>query len=535
MKRTGNEELQRIYPACRSVLGSHTWKRIINACTDDLDPGKFSDILSYYLNDPGVLGFIPELARLEWALFWLKNSNIRLPAEVGAWVTNPTLQVLRLSWKNLLFLLSPEKEGKKEEPVLEEEIVLLWIDPKSMTPRTGIASNEDLLALKIVVEGIDPDDAAREGNLTVGAVYNLLFRAGKKGILRPPKSLIRRDPETFPKGSDIDEQFFSSPVFTLQWHITQVCDLRCKHCYDRSDISPLGLDQAMGILDDMRSFCRSRNVSGHISFTGGNPLLYPNFIELYRAASERGFSLAVLGNPAPRREIEEIMEVEKPGFFQVSLEGLPEHNDFIRGEGHFRKVMDFLTVLKELGICSMVMLTLTRDNMDQVLPLAEVLRVKADVFTFNRLSLVGEGANLAPSEKGRYADFLDAYMKAAEQNPIMGLKDNLINILLRRKGSKPFGGCAGYGCGAAFNFMTVLPDGEAHACRKFPSPLGNVLGEGIAGVYESERAEQYRAGCRACASCRIRPVCGGCLAVTHSFGLNVFEERDPYCFIDTAY
>jgi hypothetical protein len=34
-----------------------------------------------------------------------------------------------------------------------------------------------------------------------------------------------------------------------------------------------------------------------------------------------------------------------------------------------------------------------------------------------------------------------------------------------------------------------------------------------------------------CSRCPIRPVCGGCLAVSHSFGLNVFEERDPFCFM----
>ena len=33
---------------------------------------------------------------------------------------------------------------------------------------------------------------------------------------------------------------------------------------------------------------------------------------------------------------------------------------------------------------------------------------------------------------------------------------------------EPFGGCTGFGCGAAFNFMAVLPDGEVHACRKVP-------------------------------------------------------------------
>ena len=150
-------------------------------------------------------------------------------------------------------------------------------------------------------------------------------------------------------------------------------------------------------------------------------------MELYRAASELGFALAILGNPAARSKIKRIVAVEPPAFYQVSLEGLKSHNDEIRGSGHYDRVMAFLDVLREFGIYSMVMLTLTRDN--------------------------------------------------------------LMNILLRKEGEDLFGGCAGYGCGAAFNFISLLPDGKAHACRKFPSPIGNVLEEGIAAAYDSEAAE----------------------------------------------
>ena len=287
----------------------------------------------------------------------------------------------------------------------------------------------------------------------------------------------------------------------------------------------------MKILEDLYEFCKSRNVRGQVSFTGGNPLLYPHFMELYHAASDLGFTLAILGNPAPRAKMERIVAVEPPAFYQVSLEGLQKHNDEIRGQGHYDRIMTFLDVLRDLGIYSMVMLTLTRDNIDHVLPLAGVLRNKADLFTFNRLSMVGEGAGLRLPSKKRYAVFLEEYVEASKGNPIIALKDNLINIVLQTEGMDLFGGCAGYGCGAAFNFISVLSDGEAHACRKFPSPIGNVLEDGIAGVYDSEEAKNYRSGCEACNRCTIRPVCGGCLAVSHSFGFDVLEERDPFCFM----
>jgi selenobiotic family peptide radical SAM maturase len=394
-----------------------------------------------------------------------------------------------------------------------------------------VASDEDLLMLKMVVEEIKPEIVAAEAELRVGAIDSAIDRAAARGILLQPQSRIRRDPNSFPMREDTDEGFLSSPTFALQWHITQACDLRCKHCYDRSSRSPLKLDQALRILDDLRAFCRSRYVKGHVSFTGGNPLLYPHFSELYRAASERGFTVAILGNPAPKQRIEELINIVPPDFFQTSLEGLPEHNDSIRGAGHFQRVIEFLKVLRDLGVYSMIMLTLTDDNVDQILPLTEMLREHTNAFFFNRLSMVGEGANLQLPSPEKFAAFLEQYLEAAKSNPILGLKDNLFNIVHHNRGIELFEGCTGYGCGAAFNFVAILSDGEVHACRKFPSPIGNIFEQSLAEIYDSEIAQQYRAGCNACRSCAIRPVCSGCLAIAYSHGLNVFEERDPHCFM----
>ncbi len=66
----------------------------------------------------------------------------------------------------------------------------------------------------------------------------------------------------------------------------------------------------------------------------------------------------------------------------------------------------------------MVMLTLTRENCDQVLDLAELLRGRVDLFTWNRLAMVGEGrARLGGA--GRFASLLAAYLDAADDNPAL--------------------------------------------------------------------------------------------------------------------
>jgi selenobiotic family peptide radical SAM maturase len=361
----------------------------------------------------------------------------------------------------------------------------------------------------------------------------VLIRALEEGLVIGPEPLIRRHyrPEEY---EGIDHSYYAARIFSLQWHITQACDLHCRHCYDRNQYQSLSLEQEIRVLDDLARFCKAHNVHGQVTFTGGNPLLHPNFETLYQEASDRGFTLAILGNPASRKQVEQLLAIQPPAFYQVSLEGLETHNDYIRGQGHFKRVLAFLDLLRGYDIFSMVMLTLTRDNMAAVLPLAETLRHRADLFTFNRLSTVGEGANLAGADIAAYPPFLQDYIMAAADNPCLGLKDNLLNILYHRQKLPLFGGCTGFGCGAAFNFITVLADGAVHACRKFPSPLGNIMDNSLSEIYHSTAAECYRKGAEECDKCSIRPVCGGCLAVAHSHGKDVFKQKDPYCFFAAA-
>ena len=187
-------------------------------------------------------------------------------------------------------------------------------------------------------------------------------------------------------------------------------------------------------------------------------------------------------------------------------------------------------MLTEMGVPNMVMLTLTKNNLDQVIPLAEALEGITGGLTFNRLALFGEGARLALPTREEYKTFLEQYVAALPTHPVLALKDSLLNSIYDDQGEPLFGGCAGFGCGAAFNFVAILSDGEVHACRKFPSPIGNIMHQSLEEVYNSETAARYRDGSTACSGCKLKPVCGGCLAVTASFGHDPLTSKDPYCF-----
>ena len=525
------ESLEKIYPVSRSYVRPADWETLKARMKARRSPEDFPGLLSETPLADGCPDFLSDLSRLEWALYQAGPGFAEGDPDPDRMIVNPALQLLPFSYKNLVPLVQAAGKGKFVTPEPGEELVLVWPKAETGEVLSRVARQEDLLVLKIVLEEVAPETAAASG-APPAAIEAALKQAVGEGLLIAPRSKIRRDPAAYPHSVVRDQEFLESPTFTLQWHITQACDLHCKHCYDRSPRSPLTWEQGVKILSDLDRFCREKRVQGQVSFTGGNPLLHPRFIDLYRAAGELGFGTAILGNPTSRERLREIRAIGEPHFFQVSLEGLREHNDWIRGPGHFDRVMEFLGILKELNIYSMVMLTLTQDNLDQVIPLAERLQGKADSFFFNRLSQVGEGANLRVPGRREYAAFLEAYLSAAEKNPVMGIKDNLINILRHRKGIPLFGGCAGFGCSAAFNFITILPDGEVHACRKLPSPLGNILENSLLELYDSEPARCYRAGTAACRACPLRPVCGGCLAVAYGMGLNIFQDRDPFCFME---
>lgn len=472
-----------------------------------------------------------DLLRLQKALLLVQEADTpSSPPQGTPPAVNPTLQLLPLSWSGLSELLKHPESARA--PQKQEEFVVLYRYPDDGDIFYYAADNNVILALKILSEKLDQQQVAETAGVAIGQVDAALEDAYRRGIvLRPPTALQRPASHLPAAGKGSWVRYLSSNIFTLQWHITQACDLHCKHCYDRSNISPLTLEQGITILDQFRDFVLAKNIGGQVTFTGGNPLLYKNFIELYQEAAKRNFTTAILGNPTTKEDIQNIQAIQPLSFYQVSLEGLAEHNDSIRGKGHFRRIVAFLEILNELSIYSMVMLTLTQENMDQVLPLAEFLRGKTDLFTFNRLSQTGEGAALQTAAQEKYKHFLEEYLAAAESNPTMGIKDNLINIIKNDRGQKLFGGCTGYGCGAAFNFCSILPNGDMHACRKFQSPIGNILESTILELYDSPAAERYRNGPEECKGCAIRPVCGGCQAVIQSSGLDCTLHKDPYCFM----
>lgn len=521
---------RKTFPGVRQCMDDDLFRKIVLE-TDSLD-----SLLQKLRDNAGnfnLPAYLPELAAMEAHIFKLATPQVPVEPYSETRIINPGLMLFSNTWKDLAGLLDGNLAGG--QPAQGDEQVMIWPDPVEDRPMVRPVTSEDLLVLKMTMENLDPAQVAGLADTPIAAINSAVLQALDAGIILGPKPGIVRPGRMESPGPSNEREnglarFKATRVFALQWHITQDCDLHCRHCYDRSPCEPLTLSREIGILDSLYDFCSTHHLFGQVSFTGGNPLLHPHFHRLYREASDRGFFIGILGNPTTREEIESLKAIQPPSFYQVSLEGLEPHNDDIRGPGHFQRVLAFLEILRQAGIYSKVMLTLTRDNLDQVIPLGEFLKDRVDRYTFNRLSLMGEGANLIMADPGTYNTFLEKYAHAAKTHATFDLKDNLFNILLHKDQSPLFGGCTGYGCGAAFNFVSVLATGEVHACRKFPSPIGDITRQSLTRIYHSDIAERYRKGPCDCVSCQFNLVCRGCMASAHSFGLDVFTKKDPYCF-----
>ncbi|MDD2310488.1 MAG: thio(seleno)oxazole modification radical SAM maturase SbtM [Desulfuromonadaceae bacterium] len=516
--------LSEVFPICRVLLGVKFWKHTVEG--HNMNPDSFPEFLEHQ-GGPGMPSFLSELARIELSRHKAITAEFT-PLAIHSFSLNPSLQITPVTWKNLASLCVRAKKRDLDKVVSGNEIIITWCQPDNRAMVSCAAEPGDVLAIKLVAEDIDPLDAAREAGVPVGIIDAVIREAVWKGLVISPPSMLCREQER--DESSPGEECVTAEVFSLQWHLTQECDLHCRHCYDRSNRRAFPFERAFTLLDELRAFCRRRYIRGQVSLSGGNPLLYPHFLDLYRAAAERDFMLAILGNASDRATIERIVEIQMPVYYQVSLEGLEQHNDEIRGAGNYRRTVDFLRTLTEMGVPNMVMLTLTRHNRGQVIPLAEELEGITGGLTFNRLALFGEGAGLELPTPDEYREFLEAYVAALDSHPVLTLKDSLLNTIFERDNSGLFGGCAGYGCGAAFNFVSILSDGEVHACRKFPSPIGNILINSLEELYASTSACRYRAGSSACSGCSLNAVCRGCPAVTASLGLDPFTAKDPYCF-----
>ncbi|MCK5680590.1 radical SAM protein, partial [bacterium] len=165
-----------------------------------------------------------------------------------------------------------------------------------------------------------------------------------------------------------------SGLSELWLHLTDACNLRCQHCLFGDNFSKkreLALATVKKVVNEAVALGCSL-----ICFTGGEPFLYPGFIELLGWVQEREeLQVAILTNGTLiEKQLNELKKLDRERLhLQVSLEGPQVQNDAIRGEGTFALAVQAISRLREHGFSVSVATTVETRNMRSLPELFAIL------------------------------------------------------------------------------------------------------------------------------------------------------------------
>ncbi len=260
--------------------------------------------------------------------------------------------------------------------------------------------------------------------------------------------------------------------------LTRSCNLRCKHCLNSSGSS---LDNQLNY-EEFKDMILKFSKAGiqEIRFTGGEPLVFPKVFDLIKLCTELGIytSIGTNGTLITKSIAQKLKEAGLKKAI-VSIDGTEKKHDYIRGEGNYKKAMDGIDNLIELGIDVRINSVIMKENMDDVIEFAKQINDKKQSLFIRRFIESGRGINLKDNmltkedyeyvrkelkeelETGKYVN--GHYLRNKDE-----VVDSRIHIPFKIKD----------GCKAGERALVITPDGNIHLCGFLAAqgftPVGNV-------------------------------------------------------------
>ncbi len=349
----------------------------------------------------------------------------------------------------------------------------------------------------------------------------------------------------------------SGPV--VVWNSTRTCNLKCIHCYMDSDArkyqDELTTEEAKRFIDDLAEFRVPV-----LLFSGGEPLIRPDFFELAEYTAERGIrpTLSTNGTLITREVAQRIKDIGV-GYVGISLDGLREVNDKFRGrEGAFQAAMEGIQNCVAVGQRVGLRFTINSHNLaelDNIFDFIEEEQI--DRVCFYHLVYSGRGNRMVDEDvtpqQSRQA--METIIRRAVDFEERGLKKEILTvdnhcdgvyIYLRTLQDNPekaqqikdlIGMNGGNRSGIAFG--EVDPLGYVHPDqftqhitfgnvreRKFGDIWTDISHPVLAGMKNRKPLLKGR-----CAQCQYLDICNGNFRTRAEAVTGDFWESDPACYL----
>jgi radical SAM protein with 4Fe4S-binding SPASM domain len=193
--------------------------------------------------------------------------------------------------------------------------------------------------------------------------------------------------------SNNTDKSISAPL-KISMNITKGCNLRCKQCFSNSgeiQAKELTTEDMYTLFDNMQKYG-----TYFIAIGGGEPLTRKDLLDILEYGKKKQLAISIVSNGLllTKELIQELNKMDLDTFW-VSLDGLEENHEYLRGKGTFKRAIEAIKLLKqEFNSKIAIRLSLSKRNINEwkdVLKIAEDLGV--DLIRYTPLLSFGRAKN----------------------------------------------------------------------------------------------------------------------------------------------
>ena len=327
--------------------------------------------------------------------------------------------------------------------------------------------------------------------------------------------------------------------FLVVRNYTNMCNLRCKHCYQNAGKplpDELTREERLNVIEQL-----DETGVAAIALSGGEPTIHPTFLDAVREFHKRGFYVSVASNGTTiTKEKAKAMKEAGVDYVEISVDSVdPKKHDEFRGvPGARERAIEGIKNSLAAGITTGIATTLTKANLDEIEDMVELaLKLGVQRLIFFNFVPVGRGKEIlsrdpSPEEREKaLIKIAELMMKYKDRLMIATTAPQYARVTLQISGGKIVAGThftppdlevasalAEFlgGCGAGRIYCALQPNGAVTPCVFFPYVVGNVRKTHFKKIRrESELFKLLRDRDNpnyACSKCPYRYICGGCRA-----------------------